>query len=178
MTVNHYDELFWCLCQVMGMVLTQQEEFLKALFHRDFAKLNVHTVVETCCKCKCYQVITFRPNIWTFGPDSRQAAKLSEVPSLLQQSRIAMHSNGYFSVLQISVLVLAGCHFAGTDGAKKEWRMLNWNWWHHGEPGLFFWAPCDIKGLGMTKKGIAKEISQIEATWLLRMLTVAPFPIF
>ena len=30
----------------------------------------------------------------------------------------------------------------------------------------------------MTKKGIAKEISQIEATWLLRMLIVASFPIF
>jgi len=30
----------------------------------------------------------------------------------------------------------------------------------------------------MTKKGIAKEISQIEATWLLRMLIMAPFPIF
>ena len=72
------------------MVLTQQEEFLKALFHRDFAKLHVHTVVETCCKCKCYQVITFRANIWSFGPDGRQAAKLSEVPSLLQQSRMAM----------------------------------------------------------------------------------------
>lgn len=175
---HDYESLWWtCLCQVMGMVLTQQEEFLKAFFHRDFAKLNVHTVVETCCKCKCYQVITFRANIWSFGPDGRQAAKLSEVPSLLQQSRIAMATFPFCGFLSSFWLGLR--HFAGTDGAKKEWRMLNWNRWHeHGELGLFFWAPCDIKGLGMTKKGIAKEISQIEATWLLRMLIMAPFPIF
>lgn len=37
-------------------------------------------------------VITFRAKTWSFGSDSgcRQAAKLSEVPSLLQQSRISM----------------------------------------------------------------------------------------